>query len=84
MKTEFAPQIRSHGPQANSGPDHLGTVTIEEGDRRIDVKLYADGLTRFQINQPDVLIEEAFLPGNKPGAFAIIGVRPRALVTPRA
>jgi len=63
MKTEFAPQVRSHGPMENSGPDHLGTVTIEADGRRIDVKFYADGLTRFQVYQPDVLIEEASCQG---------------------
>jgi hypothetical protein len=80
---EFEPQVRWHGPQPNSRADHMGTVTIEVEGRRVDVLFHEGRFTRFRVHEPDVVIEEAWLRGNRPDTFAIIGVRPREEVRPR-
>jgi len=75
---QFTPNIEVQGPKATSKKDHLGTVRIDVGARRIHVLFYDDGHVRFRINESPMLIYESYLRGGQKD-FTIIGLRPDSL-----
>ncbi|MEX0753997.1 MAG: hypothetical protein WD556_02625 [Actinomycetota bacterium] len=73
--------VRKFGPNANSKAGHMGTVRadVEMPDgslRRVHVLFYDDGRIRFRVNETPTVIEEAWLSGNRPETFSIIGLAP--------
>lgn len=72
---QFTPDIEVQGPKATSKRDHLGTVRIDVGERRVHILFYDDGHVRFRINESPMLIYESYLRGGQ-NHFTIIGLRP--------
>lgn len=71
----FNPKVEVLDPNSSSGRDHLGTVKIDIGDRRVHVLFYDDGQVRFRINHTPMVINESYLRGGK-NDFTIISLKP--------
>jgi hypothetical protein len=65
------------GPKEVCMPEvvHNQAVTAPDG-RKVGVLFYDDGSIRFRIHMTPIVIEEAFLPGNRQG-HALIKVAPK-------
>jgi hypothetical protein len=72
---EFEAVVEVIQPRTSSKPDHLGTVRIDVGKRRVHVLFYEDGRMRFRINHTPMVINESYLQGGQ-NQFTILGVRP--------
>jgi hypothetical protein len=72
---QFEPLVEVIQPRAGSKPEHLGTVRIDVGDRRVHVLLYDNGRIRFRINHTPTVIDECYLQGGQ-NHFTILGIRP--------
>jgi hypothetical protein len=72
---EFSPDVSVLQPNAQSRADHLGTVRIDVGDRRIHLLFYEEGGMRLRINHTPMVINECYLQGGK-NDFTIVGLKP--------
>jgi hypothetical protein len=73
--------VRKFEPSSSSKAGHMGTVRadVEMPDgslRRVHVLFYQDGRIRFRVNETPTVIEEAWLSGERPGTFTIVGIAP--------
>jgi hypothetical protein len=73
----FQPVVTILQPRSDSRVDHLGTVRVDVGERRIHLLFYDEGGMRVRINHTPMVINECYLQGGK-NDFTVVGLRPGA------